>query len=241
MNKRVTGFCLVLSSIAFFNTSIAESGTQAAIEKSLSRILPNIELDAVNPSPMEGVSEVLIGPRVLYVTNDGKYLLQGSLIDLKTREDVSASRRNELRLVAVNNVGEENMIIFPAKDSRHTITVFTDIDCGYCRKLHKEIGKFNDKGITVRYLMYPRSGPNTPSYDKAVSVWCEKDRQGALTRSKAGEVLPKANCKNPVTDHFKLGQLLEVRGTPALILDDGELVPGYVPAAKLAELLDAES
>jgi thiol:disulfide interchange protein DsbC len=241
MNKRVTGFCLVLSSIAFFNTSIAESGTQATIEKSLSRVLPNIELDAVNPSPMEGVSEVLIGPRVLYVTNDGKYLLQGSLIDLNTREDVSASRRNELRLVAVNNVGEENMIIFPAKDSRHTITVFTDIDCGYCRKLHDEIGKFNDKGITVRYLMYPRSGPNTPSYDKAVSVWCEKDRQDALTRSKAGEALPKANCKNPVTDHFELGQLLEVRGTPALILDDGELVPGYVPAGRLAKMLDAKS
>ena len=241
MNKRVIGICLLLSSIAFFNTSIAESGTQATIKKSLSRVLPNIELDAVNPSPMEGVSEVIIGPRVLYVTNDGKYLLQGSLIDLKTRKDVSTSRRNELRLDAVNNLGEENMIIFPAKESRHTITVFTDIDCGYCRKLHNEMDQFNKKGITVRYLMYPRTGPNTPSYDKAVAVWCEKDRQDALTRSKAGEVLPKGDCKNPVTEHFELGQLLEVRGTPALILDDGELLPGYVPAAKLAEVLDAES
>ncbi len=241
MNKRVAVICLILSSLAFFNISVAESGTQEAIKKSLSRVLPNVELDAVNPSPMEGVSEVIIGPRVLYVTNDGKYLLQGSLIDLKTREDVSATRRNGLRLEAVNNVGEENMIIFPAKDPRHTITVFTDIDCGYCRKLHNEIGRFNDKGITVRYLMYPRSGPNTPSYDKAVAVWCEKDRQDALTRSKAGEILPKGSCKNPVTEHFELGQLLEVRGTPALILDDGTLVPGYVPAGKLAKMLDAES
>jgi thiol:disulfide interchange protein DsbC len=241
MNKRVAGICLILSSVTFFNISVAESGTQEAIKKSLSRVLPNIELDAVNPSPMEGVSEVIIGPRVLYVTNDGKFLLQGSLVDLETREDVSTSRRNELRLDAVNDIGEENMIIFPAKEQRHVITVFTDIDCGYCRKLHNEIDGFNDKGITVRYLMYPRTGPNTPSYQKAVSVWCEKDRQDALTRSKAGETLPKSDCKNPVKEHFALGQLLEVRGTPALILDDGELLPGYVPAAKLSEVLDAES
>jgi len=172
------------------------------------------------------------------VTNDGKYLIQGSLIEVKSRTDLSEVRRKAIRLDAVNAVGEDNMIIFPARKPRHTITVFTDIDCGYCRKLHKEVGQFNDKGITVRYLMFPRSGVNTPSYYKAVSVWCEDDRNAALTESKAGKTLPKADCDNPVKAHMELGKLLGVSGTPAIVLDDGELLPGYVPAVKMARMLD---
>jgi len=138
----------------------------------------------------------------------------------------------------VNDLGEENMIIFPAKNSKHTISVFTDIDCGYCRKLHNEIDQYNAKGITVRYLAFPRAGIGSPSYDKAVSVWCEKDRQAAMTRSKSGETLPKASCKNPVAEEYELGQLLGVNGTPALVLDNGSLLPGYVPANRLVRVLN---
>jgi thiol:disulfide interchange protein DsbC len=218
--------------------SLAESASHDAIIKSLKGVFPGVTPSEINPSPMAGVSEVLIGPRLFYISNDGKYLLQGSLIDIATRTDIGEERRNGIRRDAVNDLGEENMIVFPAKDSRHTITVFTDIDCGYCRKLHDEIDQYNARGITVRYLAFPRSGVGSASYNKAVSVWCEKDRQTAMTRSKAGETLPKADCDNPVKDEYELGQMLGVNGTPAIILEDGSLLPGYIPPAKLAKALD---
>jgi thiol:disulfide interchange protein DsbC len=242
MSKRFAGLCLLLVTTSFFSVSVTASGSQEAITKSLGAVLPGVIPDKISPSPVNGVSEVLIGPRVLYVTNDGKYLMQGNLIDLHTRTDITEDRRKDLRAAAINELGEENMIIFPAKEPKHTITVFTDIDCGYCRKLHNEMEQFNAKGITVRYLMFPRSGVNTPSYDKAVTVWCEDDRQNALTRAKAGENLAtNKSCDNPVKKHYDLGQLIGVRGTPALVVDDGEMLPGYIPAAKLAAALDADS
>ena len=246
MQKRIIKLCLsllamVIAGYAITGYAIAESADHAAIQKSLQSLLPEFKADKISPSPIKGVSEVLIGPRLFYVTNDGKYLFQGSLIEIASRTDVSEERRKSIRLDAVNAIGEDNMIIFPASKPRHTITVFTDIDCGYCRKLHKEIDQFNERGITVRYLMFPRSGVNTPSYYKAVSVWCEDDRNAALTKSKAGKTLPKASCDNPVKAHMDLGRLLGVKGTPAIVLDDGELLPGYVPAVKLAKVLDKKS
>ncbi|MGB5427920.1 MAG: bifunctional protein-disulfide isomerase/oxidoreductase DsbC [Gammaproteobacteria bacterium] len=241
MNKRLTGVCVLFFGMSFFNLSAAETSAQADITKSLTAIFPGITPDSIAPSPMDGVSEVLIGPRLMYISNDGKYLLQGSLIDLKTRVDISEERRNAIRLDALNDMGEENMIIFPAKDEKHTITVFTDIDCGYCRKLHAEMDKYNEEGITVRYLMFPRAGIDSPSYEKAVSVWCNKDKQDALTRSKLGETVPKASCDNPIKEQYELGQLIGVRGTPAIIMEDGAMLPGYVPAARLAKALQAGS
>jgi len=241
MKKQFTGICLLFLGMSLSSLSLAEPGTDKAITKALGGVFPGVTPTEINPSPMTGVSEVLIGPRLFYVSNDGKYLLQGSLIDLETRTDISEERRNGIRLTAINDLGEENMIVFPAKDARHTITVFTDIDCGYCRKLHNEIDQYNDQGITVRYLAFPRSGVGSASYNKAVSVWCEKDRQAAMTRSKSGETLPKANCDNPVKDEYELGQLIGVNGTPAIILEDGSMLPGYIPAAKLAKALDQGS
>ena len=238
MKKKLAGICLLFLGMGLSSLSLAESDTNEAIIKSLGGVFPGVAPSEIKPSPMAGVSEVLIGPRLFYVSNDGKYLLQGSLIDLATRTDISEERRNGIRLNAINDLGEENMIVFPAKDSRHTITVFTDIDCGYCRKLHDEIAQYNEQGITVRYLAFPRSGIGSASYNKAVSVWCEKDRQAAMTRSKSGETLPKADCDNPVKDEYELGQLIGVNGTPAIILEDGSMLPGYIPAAKLAKALD---
>jgi thiol:disulfide interchange protein DsbC len=246
MQKRIIKLCLSLLAVAIAGYAItgyaiAESADRAAIQKSLQSLLPDFRADNISPSPIKGISEVIIGPQLFYVTNDGKYLFQGSLIDIKSRTDISEERRKTARLDAVNAMGDDNMIVFPASKPRHTITVFTDIDCGYCRKLHKEIDQFNERGITVRYMLYPRSGVNTASYYKAVSVWCEDDRNAALTDSKAGKSLPKASCDNPVKAHMDLGKALGVRGTPAIVLDDGELVPGYIPAAKLSRQLDKKS
>ena len=238
MKKQFAGICLLFLGMSLSSLSLAEPGVHEAITKSLGGVFPGVTPTEISPSPMAGVSEVLIGPRLFYVTNDGKYLLQGSLIELATRTDISEERRNGIRLAAINDLGEEKMIVFPAKDSRHTITVFTDIDCGYCRKLHGEIAQYNDQGITVRYLAFPRSGVGSASYNKAVSVWCEKDKQAAMTRSKAGETLPKAECDNPVKEEYELGQMIGVNGTPAIILEDGSMLPGYIPSAKLANALD---
>jgi len=241
MKNQFSGICLLFLSMCLSSLSLAENASHEAITKSLGGVFPGVTPSEINPSPMAGVSEVLIGPRLFYVSNDGKYLLQGSLIDLATRTDISEERRNGIRLAAINDLGEENMIVFPARDSRHTITVFTDIDCGYCRKLHGEIAQYNDKGITVRYLAFPRAGVGSASYNKAVSVWCEKDKQAAMTRSKAGETLPQAECDNPVKEEYELGQMIGVNGTPAIILEDGSMLPGYIPPAKLAKALDQGS
>ena len=239
MIKRFSGISLLFLSMSLFNLSVADTGAQEAITKSLGKIFPGVTPDKIAPSPMEGVSEVLIGPRLMYVSNDGKYLLQGSLIDLKTRTDIGEERRNGIRLDALNDLGEEKMIVFPAKEQKHVITVFTDIDCGYCRKLHGEMDKYNAEGITVRYLMFPRAGIDSASYKKAVSVWCSKDQQDAMTRSKAGENVPNATCDNPVKEEYELGQLIGVRGTPAIVMEDGAMLPGYVPAARLVKALEA--
>lgn len=232
--------CLLVPALAISNGVLADPGKHDAIEKSIKRALPNVVPDQINPTPIDGISEVLVGPSVLYITNDGKYLFQGSLIDMATRTNLSEERRKDVRIAAINDFGEDRMIIFPAEKPRHTITVFTDIDCGYCRKLHNEIDKYNDKGITVRYLMFPRSGPNSPSYDKAVSVWCEKDRRQALTDAKAGKALPKASCENPIKEEYELGSMIGIRGTPAIILEDGEMLPGYIPADRLAKALNTK-
>ena len=239
MKMRWLKACLPVLACAMINTTFADPGSHQAIETSLRKVLPDMKTDQIRPSPIEGVSEVQVGARLFYVTNDGRYLLQGNLIDLQTREDISEERRKAFRLEAVNEVGEQNMIVFPAKNPRHTITVFTDVDCTYCRKLHKEIHRYNDLGITVRYLLYPRSGPNTPSYYKAITVWCNENRQDALTRAKAGEELKRRDCPNPLQAVMDLGQEVGLQGTPAIILDDGEMVPGYVPPERLAQALDA--
>jgi thiol:disulfide interchange protein DsbC len=239
MNIRWVKAGLTAMLFAVINTAFADTSSHEAIEASLRKVLPDMKTDQIRPSPIEGVSEVQVGPRLFYVTNDGRYLLQGSLIDLQTRQDISEGRRNTFRLEAINALGEQDMIIFPAKNPRHTITVFTDVDCTYCRKLHKQIKDYNDLGITVRYLLYPRSGADTPSYYKAVTVWCSENRQEALTRAKAGEALKRLDCPNPLAELMDLGQAVGLQGTPAIILDDGEMVPGYVPPEKLAKALDA--
>ncbi|OGT90407.1 MAG: disulfide bond formation protein DsbC [Gammaproteobacteria bacterium RIFOXYA12_FULL_61_12] len=209
----------------------------AKLLERLQQMMPGVKPDSVSPSAIPGLSEVVIGPRVVYMTNDGRYLLQASIIDLDNEKNITEPRRQKAVSDAVDKVGEENMVVFGDKKAAHTVTVFTDIDCGYCRKLHKEMESYNKEGIRIRYLFYPRSGMHSPSYVKAVSVWCAPDRNKAMTTAKAdGKVEPK-DCTNPVADHMRLGEMIGVQGTPAMVLPGGEVLPGYVPADKLAQYL----
>jgi len=218
------------------------AGEAEAIQKELSATYPTVRADQISPSPIPGLFELRVGPQIFYVSADGHYLVQGDIIDVKTDANLTEARRGTARLAAIEDVGEANMIIFSPKQVKHTIDVFTDVDCGYCRKLHKQIDKYMAEGIRVRYLFFPRSGPNTESWTKAEQVWCSQDRNAALTKSKLGEVLTTKVCSpTPVQEHYSLALKFGVTGTPAIITDKGELVPGYIGPAELANYLDGKT
>lgn len=225
-------------------TAVAQDAAPAdvvnRVQASLAKLDPDLKVDGIRTTPVPGLYEVALGPRLVYMTGDGRYLIQGSISDVDKREDLTEPRRNAARLQAVNQVSEDQMVVFGPKDAPSTITVFTDIDCGFCRRLHSEIGKFNANGIRIRYLFMPRTGKGSESYQKAVGVWCAKDRRQAMTDAKAGKDVPAQSCKNPVDDHMALAELMAINGTPALILPDGELLPGYVPAERLKSVLQGD-
>lgn len=212
------------------------------VREGIKKILKQGSISSIVPAKISGLYEVMVGPQLYYVSADGKYLLSGNLYDLETREDLTTPKVSRAKAEAIEEVGEENMVIFSPKEPKYTVTVFTDIDCGYCQKLHSEIKDYNDQGIKVRYLMFPRAGIGSKSYDKAVTVMCSDDRNDALTRSKAGEKLEKKECDNPVEQHWALGKSLGVNGTPAIFLQSGDMLPGYIPAQRMSAILkDLES
>lgn len=233
-----------LSSLALLGfmlslTAIAADETEAEIRARLATQFPEISIDGLTPSPIDGLYEVRLGAQLAYVTADGQYLLQGDIYEVATRANLTEERRTSARAAAVDGVGESSMIVFGPKQADHTITVFTDIDCGYCRKLHREIEDYVDAGIRVRYMFFPRSGPNTESWTKADNVWCAEDRNSALTRAKAGEKIDSDDCgTTPVEQHYQMGQGFGIRGTPAIITETGTIIPGYVPADELLTYLE---
>lgn len=199
---------------------------------------PEIRPEQIAPSPVPGLYEVRIGSKIAYVSADAKYLVQGEIIDLGTDVNLTESRREGVRRDVLAGVSEAGMVVFSPPTPTSTITVFTDIDCGYCRKLHKQIADYNAKGIKVRYMYFPRSGPGTDSWTKAEQVACAKDRRGALTRSKQGEKLTDKPCQpNPVAQHYNVGRDFGLQGTPAIVLDSGELIGGYLEPAELSKYI----
>ncbi len=211
--------------------------TVQKIRQGVAKILKDAEITSIQPSGIGDLYEVMMGPQLFYVTGDGRYLFSGKLYDLVDRKDLTSPKVAQAKAQAINAVGDDNMVVFAPEKTLHTITVFTDIDCGYCRKLHSEIQDYNDLGIRVRYMMYPRAGVGSESYDKAVSVFCADDPKAAMTQAKAGEAIPKKECDNPVKEHYELGKSLGVNGTPAIFLESGDMLPGYVPAQKMNQIL----
>ena len=216
----------------------------ALMRQNLAKVMAVAKPDSIKPSPIEGLYEVVYGAQIFYATKDGRYLVQGDILDVNGQSNLTEHRRTGVRLSAINKVSDDKMIIFTPQAPqkvKHTITVFTDIDCGYCRKMHSEIDTYLNEGIRVRYMSFPRTGLNTPSYYKAVAVWCAKDRKDALTRAKKDEAVEQKTCDNPVKEEMQLGEQVGVSGTPTIITDTGRLLPGYVPAAHLAQILDEDS
>ncbi|MGQ0529616.1 MAG: DsbC family protein [Panacagrimonas sp.] len=212
----------------------------AALKARLAKTLPGVTVDAVRGTPMPGIYEVQSGLNFGYVTLDGRYLIDGDLNDLATNQRLTENNRRVARLKLMDSIGATQTIEYAPSNqpAKYTVTVFTDVDCGYCRKLHQHIAEYNADGIAVRYVFYPRSGPDTPSFHKAEKVWCAKDRQAALTEAKLGAGYEgDRTCTNPVMDHLRLATQLGLRGTPAILLPDGEVVPGYQTPAELIKVL----
>lgn len=212
------------------------------IAENLREHVPELTPDAIRGTPIPGVYEVQSGQAFGYVSGDGRYLIEGDLVDLLSGVALTEERRKASRVALLKSIEEDHVISFSPPEGTpvsHNIWVFTDVDCGYCRKLHREIDSYLERGIKVNYLFYPRSGPGTASFKKAVSVWCSDDRQAAMTAAKGGASVTSDTCENPVMDDFRLGQLMGLRGTPMIVLEDGEVVQGYLPAPALSARLDA--
>lgn len=234
-------FTLMLALVAGGFSVVALADDPAEIEsvkRHVMQAMPNAKVDAVAPSPIAGFYEVLIGTQVFYVSKDGKYLIEGDLFELASKKNLTDTRRSAGRMKVMSTIDESSMIVFAPKNYKYTITAFTDIDCGYCRKLHREMNDYLDKGIRVRYLAFPRSGVNTPSYFKAVGVWCADDRKAAMTQAKAGGKVEEKKCKHPVDQHLAAGEAVGVTGTPTLVMDNGTVIPGYVNATQLVQMLE---
>lgn len=224
------------TALAFSALALSQAyANEDAVKKALTTSMPTAKIESVKPSEIKGVYEAVIEGNIFYVSEDGKYLLQGHLIDVKAKKDLTEEKLSAEHKKDMDAMGEENMIIFKSKIKKYQISVFTDIDCGYCRKLHSEIDQYLAEGITVRYLFYPRAGKGSESYNKAVSVWCAADRNAALTAAKQGKPLENKQCKNPVDAHMALGEKFGARGTPMIVTEKGTILPGYVPAKQLAQ------
>jgi thiol:disulfide interchange protein DsbC len=200
--------------------------------------VPGAQIDSSRPSIIAGYREVAVGGKVVYVSADGRYLMQGSLVDLNTRDNLTEVSEGALRRGQLDAVPRNRRIVFSPPNPKYRITVFTDIDCGYCRKLHAQINDYMKEGISVEYLFFPRAGIGSDSFNKAVSVWCAADQRKALTEAKLDKPITKRTCTNPVTMDYALGQRVGVDGTPAIFAADGTQLGGYLPPDEMLARLD---
>lgn len=230
---------LLALTVSGWGTALAE-GSDERVRAALERIIPGGSPDEVVPSELSGIYRVVFGAEVFYITEDGRYLLSGNLLDLRDGTNLTEARRASGRLKVIDAMDEAKMIVYGPKEVKHSITVFTDIDCPYCRRMHQEMDELNARGIEVRYLLFPRAGVNSKSYDKAVSVWCAEDRQQALTDAKLGKAIEMKACDNPVQEHMALVERLGITGTPTSVLENGVVIPGYVPVGRLERVLADE-
>jgi len=201
-----------------------------------------VVIEAIHDTPLKGIKEVIVkgGPtkQVIYMSEDGEFMFDGQMTNLKSRVNLTQETENKMRheMLADFTRQHKSIDFLPEKMTEH-ITVFTDIDCGYCRKLHQEVAQYNELGIGVSYLFFPRSGLNTPSHQKAVNVWCASDQKQAMTSAKRGETSEPLMCPNPIELQYNLGLGVGVYkvGTPAVVFEDGTMIPGYLPAAAMKQ------
>jgi thiol:disulfide interchange protein DsbC len=199
----------------------------------------DVDPEEIRPALIPGLYEVRSGAEVGYVSTDGRYYIDGDIFDMQSKENLTERSRLKGRLELLAGIPDADAIVFaPDGPVKYTLTVFTDVDCAFCRRLHQEMAELNGLGVRIRYLMYPRSGPDTDSWHKAEAVWCSADRRDALTRAKRGEVVKAPKCESPVARDYAVGRQLGLRGTPGIFTERGEYLAGYMPAPQLLEYLE---
>ena len=235
MMKRLIAAAAVLATLS----AAAAADDYDAVRERL-KTLTNVEDSRVTiaETPIEGILQVRLGSEIVYMSDDARYLVQGRLFDLDTREDLTDRAMAEVRKGLVASLADAQTINFGADDSEYQLYVFTDVDCGYCRRLHEQIPEYNEAGIQIRYAAFPRAGIGSQTFRKMTSVWCAADQRAAMDVAKAGDTPDPATCDSPVPSQYQLGQAMGVTGTPALLTADGDLIPGYVPPEDLRKRLD---
>lgn len=237
----VTIFAALVFSSATFAEQVVdkkelESEVIAKITEKMDKL--QVKVFSVSPFVVDGLYEVLTDRGVLYISEDRQFLIKGAVYDLDNNgENISEKSYAALRKSRLVEF-EKDMIVYQAEDEKHVITVFTDTSCGYCRKLHAEMADYNKLGITVRYLAFPRGGLQSETYQTMASIWCAEDPKSAMNNAKQGQEIASKSCQNTIKEQYELGLLFGVSGTPALVLEDGTLNPGYLPAKNLIQMLD---
>lgn len=220
----------------------AEGTPESRALKAVRTLSPNLQPERIGAAAMPGFREVIVGGQIVYVSDDGRYMFLpgqgGALYDAVDERNLSEDSLAGLRRDLLKTIPAGERIVFAPANPKHTVTVFTDVECGYCRRLHSEIAEYNRQGIAIEYLAFPRMGVGSEDFNKMVSVWCANDRKKALTDAKAEKAVPRRDCKNTVTMQYNIGQRVGLTGTPMILTVDGVQVGGYVPAAALRETLD---
>jgi thiol:disulfide interchange protein DsbC len=229
------------AAIALVSTfAVADDAADKAIRQSLEKLELEVPVESINASPLPGMYEVkLKGSRVLYASADGQYIVQGNLYQLENGKPVNLTEKTERLGISklINAIPVAETVVYPAVgETKSHITVFTDTTCPYCHKLHAEVPELNKRGIEVRYVAFPRQGLNSPGDEQLQAVWCSKDKKAAMDKMVDGKEIKAAKCDNPVSKQFALGQSIGVNGTPAIVLADGQVIPGYQPAPQVAKL-----
>lgn len=241
--KAIPGVLLSLLLIPALHaqTTAKQDAEIAAIRNVVATSMSNLKIEKIAPSPIDGLYQITLeNAQMIYASADARYFIPGDLFEVLPEGVVNRGeeQRNVVRAEKIAAVPESDMIIFEPEGGRKaTITVFTDVTCPYCRQLHSEVDRLNELGIAVRYLAFPRTGLNTETEEIMISTWCADDPKAMLTSAKRGGKVPHAECDNPVAMEYNLGREVGVTGTPALVLEDGTLLPGYVPADTLAGYL----
>lgn len=242
MKKWLSVFCAFALSL-FAAVHAAESAppadkAMADARTAIAAKFPGVKAEQIKPSPVPGVYEVGMGADTAYVSADGRYLFSGDLYEVDSRTNLTEASRNTARRNALAKLDERDMIVFGPANAKYTITVFTDVECGYCRKLHSEIDQLNKLGVRVRYMAYPRAGPGTDDWGKMEAVWCSKDRNAALTKAKQGQLIQAKCGATPVAKQYELGEEFGVRGTPAIFTPNGDYIGGYLAPAEMVQQLE---
>lgn len=201
-----------------------------------------VSIESVKDTPIKGMKELTVNTgktmEIIYISTDGNYIFNGSVFDVEKRVDITANHKNKLRAQQLLKFSDSDRLNFLPDNMTNQVTVFTDLDCPYCRQMHQQMADYNELGIGISYLFFPRTGLNTDSAQKAVSAWCAENPKKALNQAMAGDQLPEIQCDNPVADHYNAGIAVGVSGTPALILEDGTMLPGLLPPQQLKQRLD---